>query len=216
MLSKFLKLFQKQKKRIVATSHDGLEYAFTSGGVSFYKYRDDFSMPADRALSAMDIYEELNQRIDRQYLSSFFDTLTILLNQGKLVDASSLVTIAKSRLDHITNGDLIMKLATVIYIAEWEDPTRYSLVEGEQKIAHWQQHEDVDAFFLRAPIAQYMPSFQSLGTNTRTYLQQQSSEVMRQLKFNLNLLSDSNDSNDLKTSLKLQYERTKAFNKWLQ
>lgn len=208
--------FSRLNKKTLLDKHDGLAHAFTSGGVRFYQYQDDFSMPADRALSAMDIYEEVNQRIDREYLESYLTTLELLLNNGKLVDAANLTRLAKERMNHIANGQLLMKLATVVYIAEWENPTRYSLEDADKKIAHWQKHDDVQRFFLRQPIAKYIPSFESANTNTLQYLKVQALEVQKHLAYHLSLLSEPNAPKDLKASLTSQLEQANQFIQWLQ
>lgn len=220
-------MFTKIKNRLFSTkkavndhsSHHqnlNLELAFVSGGVSFYKYRDDFSIPAERALSAMDFYEELNQRIDREYLVSFFETIEYLLNTGKLVDAANIVKMAKSRLDHITNANILMKLATVIYIAEWENPEQFNMVDAEKKIMFWQKNEDVSAFFLRQPIASLIPFTESSNPSTQNYLVLQNKENERQLMHHLNLLSGVHANIDLMSSLKLQLERTQQLTKFLE
>lgn len=212
MLDKIKRLINKPKPHIDAN----LEFVFQSGGVNYYKYKDDFSIPADRALSAADIYEELRQGISKDYLVSLLDSIELLLNKGKLVDASSLVKIAQSRLQHISNAKLIMKLATVIYIAEWENPMRYSLEDADKKIAHWLKHEKVNGFFLRQPISLYLPSIKSSEQNTQNYLHEQSKNAERELKSHLNLLSEMPESNDLVSSLQLQLEQTQRLTKWLQ
>lgn len=220
-------MFRKLKNRLFGAfgtkkavfshrANSELEFVFRSGGVDFFKYRDNFSIPADRALSATDIYEELNQRISRDYLKELFESITLMLDKGKLVNAASMIKMAQSRLEHIANAQLLMKLATVVYIAEWENAERFSLSDAEKKIAHWQEHEDVNDFFLRQPIVSYLPFTASSKMSSQTYLVQQNKEVERQLTFHLQSLSETNANSDLLSSVKLQLERTKQLTRFLQ
>lgn len=218
-INQFLKKFSKTKKT-KDVGHgilfSDLEYAFDSGGVSFYKYTDNTKMSADRLLSAMDLYEELEQRINRDYLELLFKSLEELLNKGKLIDAGNLLKMAQSRLDHITNAQMVMKLATVVYIADFEDPRRYSLEDADKKMEIWTKNEDVEGFFLRQPISQYIPALDSLNMNIKDYLKAENLEVAKLLTNHLNLLYDANVSDDLLSSLKSQLAQEQQLAKWLK
>ena len=67
------------------------------------------NIPSERAFAAIDIYEELNQRITREYLLDFLAGLKICLNKGDLVKASNLIIFAEQRAGHITNVDILYK-----------------------------------------------------------------------------------------------------------
>jgi|AntAceMinimDraft_13_1070369.scaffolds.fasta_scaffold35055_2 hypothetical protein len=158
----------------------GLKFAFTCGGKNFYHFEDELHYPVERALSATDIYAELEAKMSREYLIALFDELEGYLNSGKLTSAVQTLLFAKDRLTHVTHLGLMYKLASVLYIGEDEDPNRYSLSEGEAKIAFWKKHKGVKDFFLSLPIGELLPSFASSEMNLESYTQAQMESLGRE------------------------------------
>jgi len=129
--------------------------------------------PVERALSATDIYAELEAKMSREYLIALFEELENSLNEGKLTTAVQTLNFAKQRLTHVTHLGLMYKLASVLYIAEDEDPNRYSLSEGEAKIEFWKANKGVKAFFLNLPIGELIPFSDSSEMSLESYTKAQ-------------------------------------------
>lgn len=192
-----------------------MELAFQVGGKSFFAFKSEMGIPVERALSAQDVYTELDMGIDREYLEVFFESLVKLLDSGKLVDAASITKLAQSRLKHISNLGLMYKLASIYYVEENEDPYNWDFVIAEQKIAFWQAHEkDIEAFFLKTPIGRLLPSLGNSAMNLATYFLAQQEELSRILEQHMSLLSDVPGAGDVINILKSQKSRAnemKAF-----
>lgn len=206
-----LKYFKKKNKTQASAPVQGLEFLFECGGKKYYHYADELMIPAFRALSAQDFYEELNCRIDREYLSTYFESIVTLLNKGKLVEAGAITKMAQDRLNHITNVDLLYKLASVLYIEEGEDPTRFSLAFAEQKIENWKKNGGhLDAFFLGKPLAAFIPFSQFSNGSIQEYSKAQMEEIVRMLEFHSQIMSEADANSDTLSSLKQQTGKNKT------
>lgn len=201
-------LYRKKKKeaktQASAPIATGLEFLFECGGKRYYHYPDELLLPVERALTANDVYAELEMRIERNYLEVLLRDSLDLLNQGKIIEAGVLLKYAQQRLEHITHRDLLYKLASVLYIEENEDPRSYSLAYNENKIAHWKAHsQDIDAFFLEKPIGALIPYFATSEQDLKTYSQMQGESLRQMYAYHLRLLSHSSASEDSRATLQL-------------
>lgn len=188
-----------------------MEFAFEVAGRKFYRFREEKGIFVERALSAMDVYAELDTKIDREYLELYFKSILELLNKGKLVEAGSLTKMAQSRLKHITNVGLVYKLASIVFIEQGEDPCRYNLAVGEEKIKFWQAHEkDIDAFFFKMRIGELIPYLDTYEGSMQEYSQAQSEELSRQYEYLTNILLQANESGDLKNILNSLKDKNSA------
>lgn len=198
----FAKLFKSHK-----TPAPQMQFAFVSGGKCYYKFTDEMKIPVARALSAQDVYTELNCKVDREYLQMFCKTVLEFCNKGKLTQVAIATNHLQSRLTHIAEIELIYKLASVVYIEENENPFDYDLAFAEQKIKHWKKHEDVDSFFLNKAISEYMPYFNNSPMSIQEYYNAQKAEISHHLDTLLNTLSESNANSDLINLVQSHKER---------
>jgi hypothetical protein len=107
-----------------------------------------------------------------------------------------------------------LKLATVLYFDEHENPLDYQYPYNKQKLNHWMEHNDVQGFFLNLPEYAYLPSLTEYSTNFPTYLQAETLQSLNNLKHIIGLQSlDSTDS-DLMSSLESQVEILSELNSW--
>jgi hypothetical protein len=107
-----------------------------------------------------------------------------------------------------------LKLATVVYFDEQENPLDYQYPYNKTKLEHWMKHNDVQGFFLNLPEYAYLPSLTEYSTNFPTYLQAETLQSLNNLKHIIGLQSlDSTDS-DLMSSLESQMEILKELNSW--
>lgn len=204
------------KKQPILEIPLGCEFAFEVGGKKYYKYSNELNIPVERALSAMDIYAELENKISNDYLRTLFGTITELCNTGKLVQIANLVNFANERLNDITHLDLMYKLASVIYIEIGEDYKVYDMAFNEKKIAFWKQHrKEVDTFFLPMPIGQWLPYLQSLETTLKDYSQMQAEEWERIFNYHTQLLSEVNDKSEWLNTLNLLKQKNSQLKNFL-
>jgi hypothetical protein len=191
---------------LVAPEHS-YSLAFELGGKKFYCFDDEFKIPAGRALVALDVYEELNCKVDRLYLETLFESLVTLMNKGDLVQSAKLVGMAQARMANITNVDLLYKLASVRFFSDGENPYETSMQEVEKKIKFFKENsESVDAFFLRIPMAEFLPYGGLSDTNLQDYSEVQAKELSQMLELHLSILSDNPNAKDLLTKLQSQIE----------
>ncbi len=188
-----------------------VKLAFVHEGVEYFSFVNEQNMPAERAFSAMDVYEELNQRITSEYLKVLFEGLLTACNKGDLVKVANLVTFAQQRTTHITNIEILYKLASVLYFTKEENCYRYDREYNEKKITAWKKSNDIDAFFLATPIKDFLPSFDGSSLNTLLYTQIQNKELLSNMNDLLSLLSDHGSDKGILQSLTSQRE---ALMKW--
>lgn len=159
-------------------------------------------MPVERALAAMQVYSELDMRVDRKFLEAHWKVVIELINKGDFAEVASLSKKALARLDYITDTGLLLKLASVIYIEEHENPARFSLTTAEKKVEFWLKHEkQIDAFFLKLRISELLPFLGSLKVNIPMYSLAVSEASEREYQYLSRLLSVVSDDSDLKATL---------------
>lgn len=196
---------------IVKPTHE-VELAFVHEGVEYFKFVNEQNIPCERAFAALDVYEELNQRLTREYLESMFDGLKSALNKGDLVKAANIVEFARQRMEHVTNVEILYKLASVLYFDKNENCYSYDREYNEKKMARWKEDKDIAAFFLKTPLGDFLPSFDGSSMNIQLYTLAQNKENLRHLRFLLSELSESGSSKETATKLRSQVE---SLTKWI-
>lgn len=195
---------------LVKPEHE-IALAFTHEGEDYYMFVNEQNMPAERAFSAMDIYEELDQRITRDYLEKMLDGMAAALNKGDLQKAFQLVHFAQQRVKHITNIEILYKLASVLYFTKEENCYKYDREYNEKKIEKWKK-SDIDAFFLKTPISDFLPSFDGSSMNTRLYTLAQNEDLLRGMELLSSSLSGSESAKGTLTELRSQMDQLKQWN----
>ncbi len=166
----FKKIFKRKPKFNLQNDHI-IKEAFTCGGVVYYQFDDVFNVPFERALTALDFYEELRMRTSRDLLLLHVTATNEALNKGKLTEAARLNQQLKERLEWIIEPDLLYKLASVVFFDENESPYIYDHKYGQQKIKNWKKESEINAFFLQMPIIKLVPFLQDCEIDFRTYSQ---------------------------------------------
>ncbi len=180
-LQKLLRLWRGTSTPFL-NSTQVIEAAFEIGGIVYYRHVDEANMPYKRALKALSVYNELNMRCDRYYLTKHTEAIEQLLSAQKftvnqLLELKKLNNQLSERLNWIYDEDLVYKLAAVRYFDESENPEDFDWKYALKKIERWKKEEEVGRFFLRAPIASLLPSLKDAGMNFGAY-----SEVQQQVK----------------------------------
>ena len=217
---------QEEKGRIlykgVAPSDrwDQIEFAFTSGGINYFKFTAEVNVPFQRAVAARDIFTEELWQINPDYLRGWNNGLINLLMDKKKKDDKKLYEIGvmasrlKEQMEMSVSLLRQLKLATVVYFDEQENPLDYQYPYNKQKLEHWMKHNDVEGFFLNLPEYAYLPSLTEYSTNFPTYLQAETLQSLNNLKHIIGLqLPDSTDS-VLMSNLESQVEMLSSLNSW--
>lgn len=134
--------------------------AFVSGGVQYYKLNDLFNTFCLRALEALDLYDQIGMRTDREYLIAHTKKTDEILS-GKSInigDFAQMNNNLKERLNFIIPPqELIYRLAAVAYFDESESPYKYDEKYGREKIERWKKADDIEDFFLSRHIRDLLP-----------------------------------------------------------
>ena len=149
-----------------------ITHAFTVGGMKYFNFTDAFNIPCERALDAIDIYEEMSMRCTRTFLLAHVKAVKNLLtaNPINIFDIHKLTVQLEERLELVVYPKLIKKLASVYYFDETENPYRYDAKYGEQKIKLWDK-EGLEDFFLLNPIRTLIPSYDLSEIGLENYSQ---------------------------------------------
>ena len=198
---------------------DQIEFAFTSGGVNYFKFVAEVNVPFQRAVAARDIFTEELWQINPDFLRGWNNGLINLLmdkkkDDKKLYEVGIMASRLKEQMEMSVSLLRQLKLATVVYFDEQENPLDYQYPYNKQKLEHWMKHNDVEGFFLNLPEYAYLPSLTEYSTNFPNYLQAETLQSLNNLKHIIGLqLSDSTDS-DLMSSLESQVEMLSELNSW--
>jgi hypothetical protein len=181
------------------------EFVFECGGVSYYKFINEQKIPAKRAMSALDIYAELEQKTDILYHKSGYTAIIEYLKKGENIKAGSVAMLALERMQHISNRDLVYKLASVLFFDKNENPYDYDYDYADKKIEIWKAN-NLDAFFFNLLVPDVIPCLDSYGLDLPTYSRLQEKELIQQLENRLSILSEDNNNKELLSSIKSQVE----------
>lgn len=199
---------------------DQIEYAFTSGGVNYFKFTTEVNVPFQRAIAARDIFTEELWQINPDYLRGWNNGLINVIldkkkkDEKKLYEIGILASRLKEQLEISVSMVRQLKLATVIYFDEEENPLDYQYPYNKAKMEHWMKHNDVQGFFLKLPEFAYLPSLTEFSQNFPIYLQGEALQSLNNLKHIITLQSlDSTDS-DLMSSMQSQVEILEKLSIW--
>lgn len=196
---------------IITPKHE-VELAFTHDGVEYYRFVNDQNIPSERAFCAIDIYEELNQRLTREYLEEMFKATLIAINKGDLVKAGGYITFAQQRVGHISNIEILYKLASVIFFTKEENFNKYDREYNEKKIDTWKASGDIEGFFLKTPIGEFLPSLTGSNMSIQDYTIQQNKDMLQNLQYLSSILSEEEKEKGILSGLGKQEERLKKWN----
>jgi hypothetical protein len=200
--------------------HDQIEYAFTSGGVHYFKFNTEVNIPFQRAIAARDILTEELWQISPDFLRGWVEgVLGVVVNgkmaaEKKVFEIGVMATRLKEQLDLSFSLVRQMKLASVVYFDEFENPLDYQYPYNQQKIKNWMRDNDVPGFFLKMLDFQSVPSLKELEQNFPNYLQAETVQRIADLKHTISLISSAKENEDLLKLLDLQMEMLSNINSW--
>lgn len=199
---------------------DQIEFAFNSGGINYFRFTAEVNVPFQRAVAARDIFTEELWQINPDFLKGWNNGLINLLldkkkkDDKKLYEIGILASRLKEQMDMSVSMVRQLKLATVVYFDEQENPLDYQYPYNKQKLEHWMKHNDVEGFFLNLPEYAFLPSLTEYSKNFPTYLQAETLQSLNNLKHIIGLQSQDSTDKDLMNSLELQVEMLKELSSW--
>lgn len=176
-------------KELFPDSRHPIVPVFEVGGVMYYKVDSEFNMNCERALKCITFYQEMNQRVDREYLLAHTKAMTEKKKKGQLTiqDVTDIFMWndqLAERLNWIMDSDLIYKLASVVYFDENEDPQVYDFEYNRKKIDLWKKNTNINSFFLSKPITELVPYLKDYEGNLEEYTKM-AEEIKKQQLANL-------------------------------
>lgn len=180
-----------------------VEHAFTIAGMEYFQYNDISTLPYERGLMALAIYEEARMGCDREYLEKHCEAIDDILSQNNIniFAVKTLNEQMRQRLDISLNADILYKLASVIFFDRNENPVLYDPAYCRTKIEFWKQHKGMADFFLQLPVTQLMPFLELSDSYLQSYLELSMAMNEAHLE-NFHTLKSKSSSTDLKTGKK--------------
>lgn len=180
--------------------HQVLEVSFPGDDTKYYEFNDANMAPCHRMYFAMQYYNELKCKVDREYLLAHNQAIKDCIN-GKndknkgvvdLVQVASLIAQMDERLEWILEPESIYKYASVIIFDESENPYDYDMKYNmEVKIPRWKAL-GLSSFFLSQPVKRLFPALDLSAEDLDTYLKTQAKVNKAQLENIFTTLSKDN------------------------
>lgn len=197
-----------------------IEFAFVSGGKNYFCWNQDIMIAWERMEAGKMIYRELEYQMNPTMLLAHWETIESILTNPKLpVDKKMLqIGVANDSMRQAQSLsirlDTQIKLATVKYFDEYEDPFGYDFKYNLEKIKFWASNSDISAFFLNLPLNQYLVSSKELQTNFQNSLKAISILNLKNMELHSSLMNSQSLSPDIKKDLDLQMELMSVMNNW--
>ncbi len=144
----------------------GLTKACTLDGIDYYVFNDPLHMPYRRFAVATDYVADMQMKITPEEYKLVMEGLKEMLINGKVADARVVVD------DLLVRGrwefDLfsLMKLATVFYVTDKEDPTDFDFDYNSKKLEVFIRNSD---FFLPLALKDLIPLWDLSARDTLIY-----------------------------------------------
>lgn len=220
--NEFYKHIPKYKGVAPKDRYDQIEFAFQSGGVNYFRFSTEVNIPFQRAVAARDILTEELWQINPAVLKAWSESAIAVLTKPntapdkKVYEVAILVNRLKEQMELSQSLTRQLKLATVIYFDEHENPLDYQYPYNKKKLEHWMAHNDVAGFFLNLPEYLLMPSIEELMPNFQNYLLSETTEMINNLTHIISAMPSDKASNDLKKDLHGQMATYKDMRTWSQ
>lgn len=150
-----------------------VEPAFTLGGVDYFQFANQDEVPTGRQFAALAVYNEMDMRVDREYLLLHTKAFDKVLS-GSKIEIKYLIQMnenLKDRLDLMVVPDFIYKLASVVFFDESESPYKYDFEYNEKKIKKWKEAPGTLDFFLQTPLKDLVPFLTAQADVSSTFSQ---------------------------------------------
>lgn len=173
-----------------------VEVAFEAAGKKYYRFKDEFRIPAGRYKYVYASLRENDLRMNIDTLRDYIDAFKKVLSGGgkknsiSLEDLWKLVLNLESRINLGLDPEGIERLASIVYFDDTEDLSTYDKKYGTDKISVWRQH-NVSDFFLTKPIGDLLSLSDSSITSLMDYIKT-NREIIEELNSGLLKVSQEN------------------------
>jgi hypothetical protein len=168
------KLFRKRfQSRLLDNRYKVIE-AFQLGGTTYYMFDQTAEVPTGRMLAALAIYNEMEMKVDKEYLELHTRAMEKLLSDPKKINVMYIAQLnlnLKERLELMPLPDFVYKLASVIFFDETESPYSYSFDYNKKKIDEWKKSGETLDFFLTRLSSELIPSLKPVTGNSKMFFQ---------------------------------------------
>lgn len=165
-------LKRNRNKTSLPVTEYPVQESFEIAGRKYFEFVDTSNMPAGRFLAALKYYIPLKTNCDETFMKYFVKAMDSVLSDPKQISIEKMINLknmVKDRTEFIFTPELVMKYASVVYMAENESPYTYDEVFGEEKISFWKANASAEDFFLSQPILKLLPQLRSAGGYVQSY-----------------------------------------------
>ncbi len=197
-----------------------IEFAFASGGKNYFCWNQDIMIAWERMEAGKMIYRELEYQMNPAMLLNHWDAIESILTdpkkkvEKKMLEIGVLNESMKQAQSLSIRLDTQIKLATVKYFDEYEDPFAYDHKYNLEKIKFWAANSDISTFFLNLPLNQYLVSSKELQENFQNSLKAVAVLNLKNMELHSSLMNSESLSQDIKKELDLQKELMSVLNNW--
>lgn len=178
----------------------------TADGTEYFHFTTGYNTYVDRYMAGMDRINEIEQRVDKQYLDTFQKLLREYINKGDIRMISILEQNLTDRRTYVFNQELLYNLASVWFFDKNENCYTYDYEYADQKISKWKKEKDLLAFFLQTELVNYMPPLNISMEQLPNYIAGYSIKNLQILKYHLSQLSKKSSDSELISTLQSQIE----------
>ena len=181
-----------------------VEPYFRINGRVFYRFTDATNIPAGRSLAVFKYYQQLRTNTDETFLQYFHKGMEAVLSDNKSIQLEKLFDLKNMLGDRLTwafHPEIVLRYASVVYLAENENPHTYDEKFNDAKIEWWKENTDAGAFFLAEPLMKLMPFTIDAEVSLPTYSEAVISADILQHQKILQLLSATTKLSDDALSL---------------
>lgn len=168
------KIFRKHfRSRLLDGKYKVIE-AFQLGGTTYYMFDQTAEVPTGRMLAALAVYNEMEMKVDKEYLESHTKAMEKLLSNPKGINITYIARLnlnLKERLELMPLPDFVYKLASVVFFDETESPYSYSFDYNKKKIEEWKKSGETLDFFLSRLSNELIPSLKPVTGNSKMFFQ---------------------------------------------
>jgi len=168
-----LKIFRSTFKPFLLKDKYRIVPAFRCGGKEYFMFEDQNHVPTGRQLAAVMVYNEMQMKVDRDYLLMHVKAMKKILSNPRAIDMTSIMKLnvhMEERLGLMVLPDFVYKLASVVFFDRDEPMYDYDLAYNEKKIEAWKADKDMLDFFLQTPVRNLIPSWDEQPGDMKTYL----------------------------------------------
>lgn len=164
MLKWLKSLFKRRTKELPHNLNhpeycERVEEAFECQGVTYYRMKHEFHLPAGRYKFLDAALMEVDMRMTLPMLVAYLDKIEAALNgKGGTIKLSDISVIVHNMRTHANLGfhpETVRRLAAIIYFDDTEDLRDYDHEYGTKKIEAWNSDGKL-SFFLTRPIVELL------------------------------------------------------------